>query len=159
MVGGESVGKGIAFGLEHEAFLVVLAEGLVEGGCAGVRRNEEDAKGRGLGFIQFLLVFGCIVGGKLLIILCLLFLVLRPEGLVNGFRNSATEGEATFSCRCVAGYEEKEVGVKDKLIIFSAGAGEAGRYDGQGAEEEQVGVFGGFLTGDDLLEEVGQRIR
>ena len=159
MVGGEGVGKGVAFGLEHQAFLVILAEGLVEGCGAGVGGNEEDAKGRGLGFVQVLLVFGGIVGGELLFVVGILGLVLLPEGFVDGLCNGATEGESAFAGGGVACNEEEEVGVEDEFVVFPADAGKTGRYDGQGAKEEKVGVFGGFLASDDFLEEIGKRIR
>ena len=159
VVGGEGVGKGVAFGFKHQAFLVVLAEGLVEGRGTGVCGDEEDAEGRSLGLVQVLLVLGGIVGSELLFIFSILGLVLLPEGFVDGLRNGAAEGESALACRCVTGYEEEEVGVEDEFVIFSADAGKAGRYDSQGAKEEQVGIFGRFLAGDDFLEEVGQRIR
>ena len=56
MVGSKGIGKGVAFGFEHQAFLVVLAEGLVEGRGAGVGGNEKNAKGRSLWLVQVLLV-------------------------------------------------------------------------------------------------------
>lgn len=98
-------------------------------------------------------------GGKLLFVFGILGLVLLPEGFVDGLRNGATEGESAFASGCVTGDEEEEVGVEDKFVVFPAEAGKAGRYDSQGAKEKKVGVFGGFLAGDDLLEEVGERIR
>ena len=78
---------------------------------------------------------------------------------MDGLCNGAAEGESAFAGRGVASDEEEEVGVEDEFVVLPADAGKAGRYDSQGAKEEKVGVFGGFLAGDDLLEEVGERIR
>ena len=78
---------------------------------------------------------------------------------MDGLRDGAAEGESAFACGGVAGDEEEEVGVEDEFVVFPADAGKAGRYDSQGTKEEPVGVFGGFLSGNDLLEEVGKRIR
>lgn len=78
---------------------------------------------------------------------------------MDGLRDGAAEGESAFACGGVAGDEEEEVGVEDEFVVFPADAGKAGRYDSQGTKEEQVGVFGGFLTDDDLLEEIGEWIR
>ena len=64
MVGGEGIGKGVAFGLEHEAFLVVFAECLVEGRSAGVGGNEKDTERRSFGFIQVLFVLEVKLRGK-----------------------------------------------------------------------------------------------
>ena len=138
---------------------VVLAKGLVEGRSAGVGRDKEDAEGRCFGLVQVLFVLGSIIGGELLFIFCILGLVLLPEGFVDGLCNGSAEGKPTFAGGSIAGNEEEKVWVEDKLVVFSADAGKAGRYDSQGTKEEQVGVFGGFLAGDDLLEEVGERIR
>lgn len=159
VVGREGGGEGIAFGLEHEALFIVLTKGLVEGGGAGVGGDEEDAEGWCLGFVQVLLVIGGIINGKFLFVLDILPFVLFPKGLVDGLCNGAAKGKAAFACRGVTGDEEEEIGIVDEFVVLAADTGEAGGDDGKGAEKEKVGIFGGFVAGDDLLEKVRERVR
>lgn len=52
VVGVEGVGESVAFCLEHQAFAVVLVERLIDGGGAGVGRDEEKAQRRFFGLLH-----------------------------------------------------------------------------------------------------------
>lgn len=123
----EGGGEGIAFGLEHQALLVVLIEGLVDGGGAAVGREEEEADGRRCGLrdaVGFLLT---LVGFFLQPELFFLLGAEVPEFVVNGLYEASAEAESAFATAGTSGDEEIEVGINDHLGVDAGDVGEAGR--------------------------------
>lgn len=84
VVGGEGVGEGVAFGLEHDALSVVVAKDLVDGGGAGVGGDEEHPQGRFLGLVHVHLLFVGLVLLHLLLVFHFFGFVDFAEAVVDG---------------------------------------------------------------------------
>ncbi len=155
VVGGEDVGEGIAFGLEHQGIAAVVGEDLIDGGCGAVGRDDEHPQGRlfrRFGGIVFLLVV--LVAGFLEAVFVHLGLIGVAELVVDGLDEAAAEGELAFAGRCGCRDKEEEVGIDLTAAVDTEDFGEATGEADDGAEEENVGIFVGVGLADDGFEEV-----
>ena len=92
VVGGESVGEGVAFGLEHNALAVVVAKDLIDGGGAGVGGDEEHPQRRFLEFVHVHLLFVGLVLLHLLLVFHLFGFVDFAQAVVDGVDDEFAEG-------------------------------------------------------------------
>lgn len=98
VVGAESVGEGVALGLEHQAGAIIVTKDLIDCGCGGVGRNEEHTHRGFLGLLHIdLLLAGGIIFRKFVLVFDGLRLVDFTEAVVDGLDDVAAEGEAAFA--------------------------------------------------------------
>lgn len=97
IVGVEGVGQGVAFGFEHQAFAVIFIECLIDGGGAGVGRNEEETERRLFGFLHRFFVLGAVVFVEFVLVVHLLGFVQVAEFVVNWVDEVLAEGETAFT--------------------------------------------------------------
>ena len=142
VVGSEDVGEGVAFGLEHEAAASVIGEDLIDGGGAGVGRDDEHPEGRLFRWLQVRVLFlGAVEAGLLDAVFIHFFAVEFPKPVMDGLCQAAAEGEPTFAGGCGRGDVEEEVGIDLLVVVNAVHLAETGGPGGEGAEDEDVGIL------------------
>ena len=152
----EGGGEGVAFGLEHQTLLVVLIEGLVDGGGAAVGREEEQADGRWRGLRDAVGLLLALVGFFFQPVLSLFLGAEVTEFVVDGLYKASAEAESAFSASGTGGDEKVEVGIDDHLGVDAGDVGKTGREDGKGAEDEHVCIGVRVVDLGDALQEEWQ---
>ena len=132
VVGLEGVGEGVAFGLEHEAYALVVVEHLIDGGCAAVGRNEERFNGWLGGRLVVFAVEGILV--LLAFVLLHLLGVELLEVVVDRLNQMTAKSELAFACRGLGGNEEKEVRKDLAPAVVAIDIGQTGGEYGERAE-------------------------
>ena len=117
VVGGEGVGEGVAFGLEHDALAVIVAKDLIDGGGAGVGGDEEHPERRFLGLVHVHFLLVGLVLLHLLLVFHFLGLVDFAEAVVDGVDEEAAEDESAFAGGGTGGDEEEEVGPDGAFVV------------------------------------------
>ncbi len=158
VVGGEGVGEGVAFGLEHDALAVIVAKDLIDGGGAGVGGDEEHPQGRFLGLVHVHLLLVGLVLLHLLLVFHFFGLVDLAEAVVDGVDEVFAERESSFAGGGAGRDEEEEVGPDGAFVVDAGYVREDGGNDREGAQEQDVGVFFGDGLVHNLAEEFRQEV-
>lgn len=158
VVGGEGVGEGVAFGLEHDALSVVVAKDLIDGGGAGVGGDEEHPERRFLGLVHVHFLLVGLVLLHLLLVFHFLGLVDFAKAVVDGVDEEAAEDEPAFAGGGTGGDEEEEVGPDGAFVVDAGDVGKDGGNDCEGAQKQDVGILLGVGLVHNLPEEFGQEV-
>lgn len=108
IIAAESVGKRIAFGLEHEALTAVVVQRLIHGGGTAVGRQKEGTHGRLLGRHHAGAFVG-VVGGQFFVIALQLLVVLLFAQLVDGHHEVSAQGHFTFPAEALPEMKRKRL--------------------------------------------------
>lgn len=149
----ETGGEDIAFGLEEEALAVVLIEGLVDGGGAAIGRDKEEADGRRRGLRDTFAFLLALVSLLFFSVIHLQFVAFGPQFFVNRVNYGPAEGEPAFAATGTGGDKEVKVSEEFPAGVDGIDVRQAGRYGGEGAQDEHVGIGLRVTDGRHFLQE------
>lgn len=133
IVGVEGVGEGVALGLEHQAYAVVLVQGLIDGCGGGVGWDKQEAERWLFRLFEGFLVLGGVIFIELGLVLLAFGFVELTQFVVDGVDEVSAKGETTFAGGCSGGDECEEVRVDYTFVVDAGDLGETGGEGGQRA--------------------------
>ena len=143
VVGAEGVGEGVALGLEHEAFTVVVIEYLINGCSGRISRDEKHLHGWFFRLFHggFFLSSGVVFCESLFVFYHFCF-VDFSQSVMYGLGKVTAECQAAFAGGGFGGDEEEQVGIDGAFVIYATDVGQAGGEDAERAKQQYVGILG-----------------